>query len=277
MLFRSIHRLFLSLFVLSIVSNVHRLVYFPHVPKKKPVPRPMQEMITIHSCVMFRIWKDDEFKMSTEDLSDWINYLRWSGVSYFYLYDNCQQESECQYRFSNSSHIQYTKWSNPNYRLAQISAIENCIERLKPLPKSWVLSCDLDEYPFHTKDKKSNHLIRLIQSQTNSTSQILLRSMFFGGRDLQRPTGRHEPLTSFFMYRAQVAEGEHHRTKPLFIASYADNQQSNIVHEITMLQGQTVIPDPNLIRLNHYWGSRLDKPVSELVLDSLSSRLPETL
>ena len=222
----------------------------------------------IHACVMFRIWPGDEFFMSSLDLRDWIRFARWSGVRHVHLYDNCQADSECQTNFSGVPGVHYQKWQKPHYATAQTSAMWDCISTVGAnSPSAWVLSCDIDEYPWSVSDKMPNHLQRRLGSYPNDTSQILMRSMFFGGRGTERPRNRHVSISEHYVYRHEAAEGERHRTKPLFKAALADMAQPNIVHEIAMSAGQTVVADPQVFRLNHYWGLRLDRPVSELVRD----------
>lgn len=70
-----------------------------------------------------------------------------------------------------------------------------------------------------------------------------------------------------YTYRA-YAEDHYYRTKPLFRASLTSLVQPNIVHEMLMTHGKTEIMDPNLLRLNHYWGNRLYETENELVKDT---------
>jgi hypothetical protein len=231
--------------------------------KPSQTPQTMDvAVLPIHACVMFRIFPEDEFHMSPHDILDWIDYLRSAGVTHFHLYDNCQQPSECQDQLVLQNTV-YQHWPEPNYATAQISAIQHCIRSVE---QAWVLSCDLDEYPFSKVDNHTGFLTRIVQAQPQDVSQILLRSMFFGGKNLHRSSTVHEPMMDFFKYHYPEPEGEHHRTKPLFRSERTSQQQPNIVHEMIMQTGRTVVADPNQLRLNHYWGARLDKPLAELVL-----------
>lgn len=188
--------------------------------------------------------------------------------------DNCQTDAECQVNISALPYVTYAKWQSSHYPSAQTSAIEKCISNVKlTAPSAWVLSCDIDEYPFSVSDTSPNHLQRRIVSFQNDTSQILMRSMFFGGTGTNRPRNLHVSLLEHYTYRHVQAEGRWSRTKPIFKAALAGENQNNIVHEISMKSGQTVVADPDLLRLNHYWGNRLNYPFSELKLDTLASSL----
>jgi hypothetical protein len=221
--------------------------------------------ITVLACAMFRIWPGDLFGMRGRHVKDWVGYMKWAGATRVQLYDNCHSEDECQGFLRESS--DYVKWPEVDYAGAQRDAIQDCIDTAKSENITWVLSCDIDEYPFSPVDRRAGFLSRLITLQSQHVSQILFRSMFFGGRDIV-PLNESAALYDHFVYRATSAEGEHHRTKPLFIASYAASQQPNIVHEMVMDKGGTNVADQEIARLNHYWGFRLDRPLDVLVLDT---------
>jgi hypothetical protein len=232
--------------------------------------RSFDTMPEIYACAMFRIWPGDEFSMSYLDLLDWLGYVRWSGVKHIFLYDNCHVDSECQTNASALPYVTYIKWQSAHYASAQTSAIEHCLSNVRlTAPDAWALLCDIDEYPFSLKDKVANHLQRRILGFPNETSQILMRSMFFGGRGTERPKNRHVSLLEHYTHRHARPEGERHRTKQIFKAALAGREQGNIVHEMAMESGTTVVADPEDLRLNHYWGYRLDIPLSELVRDNL--------
>jgi hypothetical protein len=220
--------------------------------------------VTVLACAMFRIWPGDLFRMRGRHVKDWVGYMKWAGATRVRMYDNCHSEDECQGFLRESS--DYVKWPRVEYAGAQRDAIQDCIDTAKSENITWVLSCDIDEYPFSLVDRRAGFITRLIASQSPHVSQILFRSMFFGGSD-GVPLNESDALYDHFVYRATSAEGEHHRTKPLFIASFAASHQPNIVHEMVMDKGVTNVADLEIARLNHYWGFRLDRPRDVLVLD----------
>lgn len=222
----------------------------------------------IHACVMFRVWPGDEFAISYHDINDWMKYIFKAGVQTIHFYDNCQSTSECQSHLQQSENVEYKRWTQPNYPTAQISAITDCIDNVKKKsPSAWILSCDLDEYPFSFEFKNSGFLNHLVSIQPNETTQLLIRSWFFGGKHTERPKDKHIPIIEHYTYRYHSPEDKHHRTKPLFKPIHAKTNQKNIVHEIEMDTGETVVQDTDVLRINHYWGNRLDIETNSLIFD----------
>ena len=219
-------------------------------------------------CAMFRIWQGDQFGMKRKHLKDWISYLYWAGVTHMRLYDHCHHDNECQINLRN---IEYVRWQSTDYASAQITAIRDCISNALAHNFTWVLSCDIDEYPFSPVDPLNGFLSRLIHSLSSSTSQILLRSMFFGEKS-GTPLKSNESIHARYLYRAKIPEADHHRTKPIFMPSRVAEFQPNIVHEMVMLTGDTLVAAPEKARLNHYWGYRLEIGKENLIFDS---SLPE--
>ena len=222
------------------------------------------EATKILACTMFRIWQGDQFGMTRKHLKDWISYLYWAGVTHVRLYDHCHHHDECQ---TNIRNIDYIRWQSTDYASAQIAAIRDCISNALAKNFTWVLSCDIDEYPFSPVDPLNGFLSRLIHSLSSSTSQILLRSMFFGEQN-GTPLKSNQSIHARYLYRTRIPEGEHHRTKSIFMPSRVAEFQPNIVHELLMQTGDTVVAAHEKARLNHYWGYRLEIGKDDLVFDS---------
>jgi len=246
------------------------------------VPAPNDDFM-IMACAMFRIWDGDSFRMTNYHLKDWIEYMAWAGVNHFRLYNNeYTQNKSIQDELSRSSFslsFDFLHWPSPyNYASSQRNAIADCMTHAlllqNPKKNVWVISCDIDEYPFSPSDPNPNFLRRIIDDATRggNHAQILFRSLFFGdNRDAGMPIQPNTSVYKRFLHRHSEAEGEHHRTKPLFLAhkAYAPAFQWNIVHEMTMLDGvSTLVLEPwSQGRLNHYWGNRIDRSPNESVYD----------
>lgn len=242
-------------------NNKSLFTDFSKTNKEKSLP-------DIYACVMFRIWDKDEFAMSNADILDWIHYMRWSGVNHFLMYDNCHDLSECQTNLISEPGVVYQRWPDLNYANAQSSAITHCMSVVRQSDHdAWVISCDLDEYAFSPQDKMRGHLQRQILSQSNDTSQILIRTVFFGGQNMHKRE-INVPIMGYYTMKRAYAEDHYHRTKPLFRVSLTSSIQPNIVHEMLMTHGKTEIMNPSLLRLNHYWGNRLYETENELVRDT---------
>ena len=100
-----------------------------------------------------------------------------------------------------------------------------------------------------------------------------LRAGFFG-REMVHPEFRavqpDTPLPLQFNHRMPEAESPSQRTKYIArVRDIDDGWQSDIVHRLRMAyDAQDLVPDPDVLRVNHYWGRRLSKPLASLRWDS---------
>ena len=244
-------------------------------------------VLTIYSVIFFRIWPGDEFGISPIHLTQWIHYMRYAGISQIHLYDNCYIESECQAGLAAQENVDsYTRWSNTDYATAQRSAYADSIKRFHSSSNTthnniWLLHHDIDEYPFAPQDREPGFLLRFMTSKpwsknNDDVRQILLQCMFFGQNN-QRLNGSNVLLINAYHYRMPETEGWKVRTKPLFRPDSVQQTSPNIVHEMLMVQGETLDISPSVLRMNHYWGYRLQKEKNELVHDSSISYIADKI
>jgi hypothetical protein len=219
------------------------------------------ESTNISACIMYRLWEGDEFGMTHHHLRHWVEYMRdRAGVRHITGYCNSRDVQSCSMHLFHA----WKHWPEQDYPTAQRTANMDCIASAQG---QWLIICDVDEYPFMPGDTAPGFLQRFLHS-SRPISQFLLRTLFFGQRG--KRVGPNQTLMEAYPYRMPTAEGSGGRTKALFRPDLvADmHQQNNIVHAMVMREGNTFVPDPeNELRLNHYWGYRLDKDTSELVLD----------
>jgi hypothetical protein len=232
--------------------------------------------IILHAAIMIRIWPGDAYGMTANHLTQWIMYMRYAGVLLFRVYDNCIVESECLSLTSevDGVTIEYIRWpSDGTYATAQISMLEDSLRRsyndeqqLKKTGNVWVLHLDVDEYPFMPSDMKCGFLLRAINNVTTTTDQLVMRTIFFGGQAIpEMQVGPTEPLITKYIYRLLYAESRNQRTKYMARASATINvQHYNIVHDLSV---SSQYADPTVLRVNHYWGPRLNRTFEELIKD----------
>ncbi len=228
-----------------------------------PVKMTGTSPIQVNACIMFRLWSGDQFGMTHHHLRHWVSYMRTqAGVTHITAY--CNNDDNCSHTGLFDTLI---AWPERDYPTAQHTAITHCI--LNQPQDSWLIVCDVDEYPFMPNDTAPGFLPRFVQSTTEPTDQILLRTMFFGEKD--KYVTQDQPLYDAYTFRMPYAEDPSTRTKSLFrvdrlLVPHILDTQPNIVH--AMVMPNTLVADPDILRLNHYWGYRLNYPVNELVHDA---------
>ena len=89
----------------------------------------------LSAVVLLRIYKEDKAKLTTRELKQWLEYMRYSGVEHVYLYDAFVNEDEAQMSeiklFLRDNYITYIDWHVHNpYTISgtQVSAYQHCID-----------------------------------------------------------------------------------------------------------------------------------------------------
>ncbi|KAL2643486.1 hypothetical protein R1flu_011073 [Riccia fluitans] len=137
----------------------------------------------------------------------------------------------------------------------------------------WAVEVDVDEYPFMPSDLNEmflkEYLLNLEKTRPD-VSQILMQCMIFGGN----PQGDLEDgwVIERYQRRKPSTEGTRpgfvSRTKPIFRPSMVSGMSRSDPHKFPMTQGETMVSNPDDLRMNHYWGARLTdfKPDTPAVL-----------
>ena len=228
----------------------------PNVVKQQQQPN---VVVVVKACIMYKLWKEDEFGMTHHHLEHWVHYMRHNaGVQHVTGYCNLKDKNECSAHESFFDVLKH--WPEENYPTAQRTANTDCIQAAASA-RQWLIICDVDEYPFMPGDTAPGFLPRFLKGKEKEASQFLLRTLFFGERG--KKVAPNETLYDTYTYRMPTAEDSGGRTKALFRPDLLDPSyyQPNIVHAMVMREGErTEVPDPiNTLRLNHYWGPRLDR------------------
>lgn len=226
------------------------------------------------ASLLIRIWPHDAFGMSLAHLRHWIAYLAFAGVSELRIYDHGGSSSNVSRLLFGEApspmRIHHMAWPVPAYPDAQRSAYEDSIRRANASDALlWLMHLDVDEYPFSPVDTERDFLLRYLAGLSPQIAQVVMRSLFFGGpSDLA--TQPDTPLPLQFNHRMPEAEPASQRTKYIArVRDIDDGWQSDIVHRLRMAyDAQDLVPDPDVLRVNHYWGRRLSKPLASLRWDS---------
>lgn len=111
----------------------------------------------------------------------------------------------------------------------------------------------MDEYPFCPEDTKPNFMQRFIANFSREqprVSQITMKNFLFLGKPL---SDKEHPILIDRLKR-RTHRPANDLVKPIYKTSHI--KQSH-VHHHDLSHGFSVDADENKIRLNHYWGARL--------------------
>lgn len=207
------------------------------------------------AVVLLRIYKDDKANLTTRELKQWLEYMRYIGVEHVYLYDAFVTEDEAQVNevklFLQDDYITYVDWHVHNpYTISgtQISAYQHCIDHFGR-ENTWQAAIDIDEYPFSPVDTKPGFLSRFIKqfSEKNpDVSEICMQNFLFLGKPL--------PLE---LLMERIWRRTPRPSNPLVKPIYKPANVRAQVHHNNIMQGQSTNAPTNELRMNHYWGARL--------------------
>ena len=207
------------------------------------------------AVLLVRIYEEDKAKLTTSELKMWLQYLRYAGVEHVYIYDAWVYSNESQLHkldlFLKDGYITYIDWHKHNpYSIAgtQIAAYQNCIDVYKG-ETQWQTAIDIDEYPFSPADRSPGFLSRYIRQLSEShrrVSEVAMENFLFLGSPLQK-----ELMIQRLNRRTPKPAND--LVKPI----YRPQNVSAQVHHNSIYQGITVEAPAEELRINHYWGARL--------------------
>ena len=121
------------------------------------------------AVVMVRIYVTDKAKLTSRELKQWLEYLRYAGVEHVYYYDVFEDPSESQKEvleeFFKDNFITYVDWTayTPfDLQRTKIPGYQNCLDTFGQ-ESTWQTSIDMDEYPFSPSDTESGFLTRFLE------------------------------------------------------------------------------------------------------------------
>jgi hypothetical protein len=137
-----------------------------------------------------------------------------------------------------------------------VRSYQEAVTRYKHL-SDWQINFDIDEYPFVPGDTEAGFLSRAVaalKEKHPQASELSVKNYLFLGapRFVNGPDVRNTHVFERFQRRTPK-EGTD-LDKPIFIA--ADIAKSNVHHNM-LKKGTSLDVDPAVLRMNHYWGARL--------------------
>lgn len=214
----------------------------------------------LSAVLLVRIYSSDLAQLSTRELLQWLYYLSYAGFEHVYVYDAYVFKNESQKSalgfLIKQGFVTYVDWSHKAYPYSvsgtQESAYQDCLNKWGNLSR-WQSSFDIDEYPFCPQDTKPNFMQRFIanfSSERPDVSQITMQNFLFLGKPLN---DQQHPLLIDRLKR-RTHEPANALVKPIYKTAHVTHTG---VHHHDLGNGISEDADPRRIRLNHYWGARL--------------------
>ena len=206
---------------------------------------------------ILRIYENDKSELTSAEVKQWLEYLRYAGVEHVYLYDIWQLPGESQREelsvFIREGYLTYTDWHkyNPYTRMkSQLPAYQHCIDNYGK-DSTWQAAIDIDEYPFSPSDTSSGFLHRFVKKysmQHSDVSEITMKNyLYLGEKD------KTKELLIDRLWRHT-----HGPANPLVKPIYKPNDISSAqIHHNRIRRGHSRDASSGELRMNHYWGARL--------------------
>ena len=214
----------------------------------------------LSAVLLVRIYSNDLAKLSTRELMQWLYYLKYAGFEHVYVYDayvfNKESQKNALDFLIKEGFVTYVDWSHKAYPYSvagtQESAYQHCLNNWGNQSK-WQASIDIDEYPFCPQDTKPNFLQRFVANFSRrrpDVSQITMQNFLFLGKPLN---DKEHPLLIDRLKR-RTPRPANALVKPIYKMMQVTEAH---VHHHDIRNGISEDADRNEIRLNHYWGARL--------------------
>lgn len=235
------------------------------------------------AVLLVRIYVTDKAQPSSREMLQWLVYMRYAGVEHVYIYDAYVLPNETQRKvlapLIDEGYVTYINWHHRAFPFSsyhtQIAAYSDCNIRWGNT-STWMIASDIDEYPFSPIGFKPGFLKRFILTfiaRNKNVSEISLKNYPFLGKPLD---DAKQPLfCGRFLRRTLYPFNDRVKAiyQPMKVWSVG-------VHHNIMKIGRTKEADGDEIRLNHYWGARLqgwgdDTP--EIISMTVSDRSIETI
>ncbi len=147
----------------------------------------------------------------------------------------------------------YIDWHKHNpYSISgtQHTAYQHCLDNFRK-ESQWQSPIDIDEYPFSPSDTQPNFLQRFLRKAHTTWSEVTMKNFLMLGKPLDE---KAHPLLIDRMFR-RTKTNANVLVKPIYRTKHIARA---MVHHNQLILGYTSgDADERLLRLNHYWGARL--------------------
>ena len=189
------------------------------------------------AVLLVRIYYIDPAGLTTREMLQWLQYLRYAGVEHVYVYDAYRFKNESQVKalepFLDSGYVTYIDWSSKAYPYSiqgtQVAAYRHCMETYGK-DTVWQAAIDIDEYPFSPSDTDENFLVRFLHQfseEHKDAAEITMLNYLFLGKPL---SSEEHPLLVDRLYR-RTHTPANALVKPIYMPSRLSGTQ---VHTHTL-------------------------------------------
>ena len=183
------------------------------------------------AVLLVRIYYVDPAKLTTREMLQWLQYLRYAGVEHVYVYDAYVYKNESQIKalkpFLDDGYVTYVDWSSRAYPYSiqgtQVAAYQDCMDKWGK-DSVWQVAIDIDEYPFSPSDTSENFLPRFLRKFSGvnrNAAEITMLNFLFLGKPLSEV---EHPLIIDRMYR-RTHRPANALVKPIYMPSRLSGAQ----------------------------------------------------
>ena len=245
--------------------------------------RKMKPPYFLTAVLLVRIYAKDLPQLTSREMLQWLMYLRYAGVEHVYVYDAYIFANESQRDalapLIDEEYVTYIGWHHRAFPYSidgtQVAAYQDCIDRYGKNFK-WQTAIDIDEYPFSVKDKKPGFMKRFISAfseRYKTVSEISMNNYLFLGKPLD---DKSRPLLIDRIWRRTPSPGNN-LVKPIYQPLKI---MAASVHHNVLRHGMCLVAGDNELRMNHYWGARLQnwgEDTPEILGMTIPDRTMETI
>jgi hypothetical protein len=225
-----------------------------------------REPFFLMAFLSLRIYRQDRSNLTTSELVQWLQAMRFAGVQKVALYDSYSAPAERQLNalkpFIDDGFVDYTDWSDRNpYGAAhtQVAAYSDACRKYCSKTRFYV-TFDIDEYaavPGQMGEK--GYLAREIDRIASSSSNvglIVLENYIFVAENAS--VTRNQLLIDRSHLRTDTTL--QWTVKYVALAAAVGKEA---IHRPTLREGFVAVSDPTRLYLAHYWIGRGDRHVRE--------------
>ena len=219
-----------------------------------PANNMLSTLPTINAVLLVRIYAKDKAKWGRREIDQWLQYMRYAGIGRVYMYDAYHSKTESLQQWSLQypfvTYIDWSAHSNPySIKRTQVAAYQHAIDTYGSA-SDWQIAFDMDEYPFSPIDTTAAFLRRVVHNlAVPGTSELSVKNFLFLGNST---SGSTEWVVERIVRR--TIGPANNLDKPI----YRPHNVRAQVHHNKLISGRSVDVDPSLLRMNHYWGQRLE-------------------
>ena len=212
------------------------------------------------AVLLVRIYVKDLAQLTTREMRQWLYYLRYAGFEHVYVYDAFVYKEESQAQalklLIDEGFVTYVDWSHRAFPYSisgtQIAAYQDCINKFGH-EFMWQAAIDIDEYPFSPTDQQPKFVQRKVASFSKAmptASELTMQNFLFLGKPLD---SNEHPLLIDRLWRRTHGPANA-LVKPIYKPSHVSRAS---VHHNGLSKGRSVNFPVSELRMNHYWGARL--------------------